>query len=219
MSESPRDVVVLGAGGHARVLIDLMRVAGALVPVAILDRDPAFRGSDIAGVPVIGDDTELDQFAPNHVSLVNGVGSTANTTARRIAFIHGKGHGFRFVTLVHPRAVVASDAQLGEGTQVMAGAVINTCAVVGDDAIVNTRAVVEHDCRVGDHTHVASGAVLAGGVILGDGVHVGAGATVIQNVSVGSGSVIGAGAVVIRDVPRGVTVVGVPARIRESLLQ
>jgi UDP-perosamine 4-acetyltransferase len=214
MNEAPREAVVLGGGGHARVLLDLIGRAGGLVAKAILDPDPSLIGRMILGVPVVGDDAALDAFPPNRVLLVNGVGSVRDTGARRDLFLRCRDLGYRFATLVHPTAVLATGVALGEGAQVLAGAVVNTGARLGENCIVNTAAVVEHDCIVGAHVHVATGAVLAGGVTLGEGVHVGAGATVIQGITVGAGAVIGAGAVVVRHVAMGTTVLGVPARPR-----
>jgi sugar O-acyltransferase (sialic acid O-acetyltransferase NeuD family) len=214
MNDASPEVVILGAGGHAKVLIDLLRRLGTPDRLAVLDRDRARIGQDLLGVPIIGDDGMMETLDRERVVLVNGMGSTRDTAARESLFMKGQGLGFHFRTLVHPTASVASDVVLGEGVQLLAGAIVNTCARIDDDAIVNTGAIVEHDCRVGAHAHVASGAVLAGGVTLHDGVHVGAGATVIQGISVGHRAVVGAGAVVVRDVEGGITVVGVPARRR-----
>jgi len=208
--------VVLGGGGHARVLLDLLARGRGPPPVAVLDRDRSLIGRTVLGVPVVGDDTALTSFPPDRVLLVNGVGSVRDTSARQHLYMRCRVLGYRFATLVHPDAVVADDVALGEGAQILAGAVLNTGAQVGANAIVNTAAVVEHDCHIGDHSHVATGAVLAGGVTVGTGVHVGAGATVIQGVAIGDRAVVGAGAVVIGAVHSGTTVVGVPARALES---
>lgn len=212
MSDAVADAVILGAGGHARVLIDLLRRAGTLTPVAALVQDPAATGDSVLGVPIVGDDSALTGFDPARVVVVNGLGSIRDTAPRRELFLRCRKLGFRFATLVHPNAIVADGVELGEGTQVLAGAVLNTGVRTGEDSIVNTGAVIEHDCRLGAHVHVASGAVLAGAVTLGDEVHVGAGATVIQGVTIGRRAVIGAGAAVIRDVDAGTVCVGVPAR-------
>lgn len=205
--------MVLGAGGHGKVVVDLLQRSEGPEPVAVLDPDPALHGDELLGVPVAGGDERLDGFDPGEVVLANGVGSVRDTTRRREVYRRQRDRGFRFATLLHPRADVAASAELGEGTQVMSGGVVCAGAVVGANGIVNTGSVVEHDCRVGDHVHVATGAVAAGAVTLGDGVHLGAGATVIQEVEVGAGTVVGAGAVVTRDLPAGVVAVGVPAHV------
>jgi len=212
MAEVQRSAVVLGAGGHAKVLIDALRRAKGIDPRAALDRDRSRVGERVLGVPIVGDDAALDGFDRRRVVLVNGVGSVQDTTARRAVFERGRRLGFSFAMVVHPSACIGGGVALAEGVQVLAGAIVNAEARIDVDAIINTGAIIEHDCRVGAHVHVATGAVIAGGVTLDDGVHVGAGATVIQGVHVGPGAVIGAGAAVIADVAAGDVVVGVPAR-------
>jgi len=214
MNDPVTEVVVLGAGGHARVLIDLLRQVGTPTPVAILDQDRSLVGVDLLGVPIVGDDDALERFDPTRTALVNGVGSVRDTARRQAVFLRGRDRGFRFATLVHPTAVLAEGLDLGEGVLVLAGAVVNTGVRVGEDTILNTATVIEHDCTIGSHVHVASGAILAGGVTVEDGAHIGAGATVIQGVRIGLGAVIGAGAVVIDDIGADVVAVGVPARPR-----
>jgi UDP-perosamine 4-acetyltransferase len=212
MNRDVRPAVVLGAGGHAKVLIDLLQRVAMRKPVAVVDRDRSLIGQQVLGVPVIGDDSALADFDPRDVVLVNGVGSVRSTDGRRNLYARCCDLGFEFATLIHPTAVVGMDVEIGRGAQILAAAVINTGARVGENCIVNTAAVVEHDCRIGPHSHVASGATLAGGVTLETGVHIGAGATVMQGVRVGARTVVGAGAVVIRDLEEDKVAVGVPAR-------
>lgn len=203
-------VVLIGGGGHARVLISAL----AELEVDILGIvDPALvPGEKMSGVRILGDESALKQLLPKEVTLVNAVGSSSDLTSRREVYVRLRGKGFDFMKVVHPRAFVAADAKLGEAVQVMAGALIQSNVHIGENAIVNTGSVIEHDCRIGKHVHVASGAVIAGNVIIGDSVHVGCGATVIQGAKVGNESLIGAGGVVIRDVPSKSKVAGVPAR-------
>jgi sugar O-acyltransferase (sialic acid O-acetyltransferase NeuD family) len=212
MTSDRQDAVILGAGGHARVLIDLLLRTGTPKPVAVVDRDRSLIGREILGVPVVGDDAALADFDPRYVVLVNGVGSVRSTAARRDLYVRCRELGCEFATLVHPTAVLGSGVELGHGAQVLATAVVNTGAYLGENCIINTAAVIEHDCRIGAHAHVASGATLAGGVTLQPGVHVGAGATLIQGVTVGARTVVGAGAVVIGDLAEDTVAVGVPAR-------
>lgn len=203
------DVVVLGAGGHARVLL------GALADVTILgltDGDPAKAGAMVSGIPILGADDALKAFSVNQILLVNGVGSTGNNEKRRTLFVRFKEAGYTFLNVRHASATVAADAVLEEGVQIMAGVVLQTGCSIGENSILNTGAVVDHDCRIGRHVHIAPGAVLCGGVAVGDNAHVGAGATVIQGVRIGNDCLVGAGAVVVRDVPPGMKVAGVPAK-------
>lgn len=204
-------VLILGAGGHARVLLEALRSSSRQV-AGIVDADEARIGETVMGVPVIGTDEKVFDFRTDEIELVNGIGSVASTAKRVELFEVFKARGYRFATVVHPSAVIASDVELAEGAQIMAGAVIQVGAHIGMNSIVNTRAAVDHDCRIGAGVHIAPGVTLSGDVRVDDDVHIGTGATVIQGVHISENSVIGAGSVVLRDVPGGVTVYGVPAR-------
>ncbi|MGE4506738.1 MAG: acetyltransferase [Desulfovibrionaceae bacterium] len=204
-------VVVIGSGGHAKVLVDALRLAGKTI-IGLTDADPGRKGSLVLGYPVLGGDEALAAYGPDDILLVNGVGGARSMAARRAVYERLRARGFRFAPVVHPAAWVSGDATLAQGAQVMAGAVIQPGARVEENAIVNTRASVDHDCRVGAHSQVAPGAVLCGAVEVGPGSLVGAGATVRQNVRIGRGCVIGAGAAVTSDVADEQTVWGVPAR-------
>lgn len=204
-------VLVLGAGGHARVLLRLL-IDSSVKVLGITDPDVRKHGSRILGVPVIGDDDKVTEYPFETVQLVNGLGGSAAMDKRIQLFRRFKNLNYSFASLVHPSAVIASDVTLSEGVQVLPGGIIQTGTVIGADTIVNTRVSVDHDCLIGSHVHLAPGAVLCGQVQVGDGAFIGAGATVIQGVRIGRNSVVGAGAVVLCDVPEAVTVVGVPAR-------
>ncbi|MCA1532166.1 NeuD/PglB/VioB family sugar acetyltransferase [Bradyrhizobium sp. NBAIM03] len=200
-------LIVLCAGGHARVVIEALLSRG-IRPVGVTDRDPARVGEAIGAVKITGSDDDVMNMAADEVELANGLGNRATRTdsglaGRRVLFERFTALGYKFPVIAHASAVIASDAQLGDGAQVMAGAVIQPAARIGRNVLVNTRAVVEHDCIVGDHAHVAPGAVLCGGVSIGESVHVGAGAVVLVGVKVGAGAVVAAGAVVTRDVAAG----------------
>lgn len=203
-------VIILGAGGHAKVLVDILRRLAADI-VALVDTAPGRPGA-VLGVPVVvGEETVL-RYDPQDILLVNGIGSVGDTGKRAAVYRRFRAQGYRFATVVHPAAVVAGDAALAEGVQIMAGAVIQPGCVIGADTIVNTGATVDHDCRLGAHVHIAPGATLSGNVVCDDGVHVGCGATVIQGVALGAASIVGAGAAVLKDVAPGATVAGVPAK-------
>lgn len=211
-----RPVILLGAGGHAKVLFDVLRllrieVLGCAAPQAPSD-------SDLAHLRWLGDDAAIAAYPPERVSLVNAVGSTGDTRARRQIFTRLRAAGYTFLSLRHPASVSSElHCRFGAGTQVLAGAIINPGVTLGDNVLVNTRAVVEHDCIIGAHSHVASGAVLCGAVQLGEGVHVGAGATVIQGITVGTGALIASGSAVTKNVAPYTLVAGVPARLKKQL--
>ena len=202
-------VVVLGAGGHARVLAEALLRAGVPVLGCVAPEVP---GPLPDHLPYLGGDEALARHEPNQVLLVNGVGSVRQPMQRTAVFEHWQARGYRFATVVHPGAQLASDVRLGEGAQVMVGAVVQPGCELGSNTIVNTGAIVDHDCVIGAHSHVAPGVVLSGGVQIGTNVHVGTGARVIQGISIGDFAIVGAGAVVIANVPPHATVVGVPAR-------
>jgi UDP-perosamine 4-acetyltransferase len=164
------------------------------------------------GVANLGDDTVILGYAFDKVRLVNGVGSIDSTARHRAVFEGFVEKGYSFENVIHPSAVVSLDVYLGEGVQIMAGAVLQPGIRLGDNVIVNTGARVDHDCQVDSHAHIAPGATLSGHIHIGSGAHIGTGATIIQGVTIGAGCIVGAGAVVVDDVPEGITVVGVPAR-------
>jgi sugar O-acyltransferase (sialic acid O-acetyltransferase NeuD family) len=205
-------VVGLGAGGHARVVIEILRFHKSYDLVGLLDPKPELQGQKMLDVPVLGDDDLLRTLTRDGVGhFFVGLGSVGDSGSRQSLFKLALQHGMEPVQAVHPQAIISPSARLGPGVTVMAAAVINACAQLGCNVIVNTGAIVEHDCIIGDHVHIATGAQLASTVQVGPGAHVGAGATVRQCITVGAGALVGAGAVVVKDVAPQTVVVGVPA--------
>lgn len=205
-------VVILGAGGHAKVLVEAL-LASAKAIVGVVDPDPALAGRTVHGIPIIGNDDEVMKYPKDSVCLVNGMGSVGCLFRRRELFERFKAKGYTFVPVVHPSAVIASGVELGEGAQVMAGAVIQPGCRIGANTILNTRTSIDHDCRIGDHVHVAPGTVFSGDVSVGNTSHIGPGVTIIQGIAIGQGCVVGAGSVVLKNIPDGVTAYGVPAKV------
>lgn len=193
-------LIIIGAGGHARVLLEALRLTSCKVLGFV---DPAFekgaQGPD--DLPVLGGDEALKGFSTSGVQLVNGIGSVGSTRSRADAYRRGKDAGFSFARVVHPSAFVSATATLGEGVQIMAGCVVQTGAEIGPNSLVNTRASLDHDCRIGETVHIAPGVTLSGNVRVGDRTHIGTGAVVIQGISIGADSLVAAGAVVYRDLP------------------
>jgi sugar O-acyltransferase (sialic acid O-acetyltransferase NeuD family) len=205
--------VALGAGGHARVLIDAARSAGQCEIVGLLDPATARHGTLVDGVPVRGGDELLAQIRAEGVECgCVGVGAPNASGIRARLFDLLREHGFQPLTIVHRSATVSPTAVVGTGSALFAGSIINAGAVVADNCIVNSGAIIEHDCRIGPHAHISTGARLAGGVVVGAGAFVGIGAIVREQITIGDHAIVGAGAVVIDNVPAGAVVAGVPAR-------
>ncbi|HLX79280.1 MAG TPA: acetyltransferase [Burkholderiales bacterium] len=204
-------VILIGAGGHARVLLDVLGRCGVAV-AGLTDVDAGKHGKLLAGVRVLGSDEVLGRHPPAKTILVNAMGSAESMSLRQKVYERLKKEGYRFLTLVHPSAVIAPDAVLGEGVQVMAGAIVQPGVKIDANSILNTGAQVDHDCLIGAHVHLAPGATLSGSVTVGDGTHIGTAAAVVQCLRVGRGCLVGAGAVVTEDVADGERVAGVPAR-------
>ncbi len=201
-------VIVLGAGGHARVLVDLMCAGRAYFPVAALDDGDA---DSVLGVPVVGAASDLTRLRGegfDHAAL--GIGSVQDHKRRRRYWDQLVAAGFALPNLVHLRATVEPSATMGTGNQVFAGAVIGSAVVLGDDTIINSGTVVSHDCVIGSHTHISPGALLAGGVQVGENTLIGMGVTIYLGVRIGSNVVIANGSHIMKDVSDG-TIVRAPS--------
>jgi sugar O-acyltransferase (sialic acid O-acetyltransferase NeuD family) len=211
MSTASKPVIVLGAGGHARVLIDTLQLLDTDI-MGITDPDKTLWGQTLMDVDILGPDEKIFDIHPERISLVNALGSTQSTKARQKLFETWQQRGYTFASVVHPKAVVARSVTLAEGVQVLAGAIINPQTTLGANSIVNTGAVLEHDCIISEHVHLAPGVRIAGNVTIGQGTHVGIGSTVIQGLTIGKNCLIAAGAVVIHRVPDHSVVMGVPGK-------
>lgn len=217
MPRSKIPLVLVGAGGHAKVLADLIAAAGVYRVVGATDAQPKGPAAKLSGLPILGGDEVLPGLKKKGVSCASvGVGASTDTRVRAFLRRLLRENGFTTPALIHPRAIVSERARIEPGAQVMAGAVINPGARVGAGAVINTGAIVEHDCTVGEDAFIGPGAILGGEVMIGEGAFLGLGARILPGVSVGAKTVVGAGAVVVRDARAGVVVVGVPARERKG---
>jgi sugar O-acyltransferase (sialic acid O-acetyltransferase NeuD family) len=207
------DLVIVGAGGHGRELLDVVEAINSARPslnfLGFLDDDEEAAREPLArrGGAIVG---PVARLASIDASFAIGAGS--GQVRRRIDAL-ASGHRRQPASLCHPCATVGSDVRLGPGAVVAAGARITTNVSTGRHVHLNVNAIVSHDCVLGDYVTLSPGSQLSGGVVAHDGVLLGAGAVVIQGVVIGAGSVIGAGACVVRDIPPGVVAAGVPARV------
>ena len=210
-------VIGLGAGGHAKVVIEILRLMGNWDIVGLLDPKEELLDTQVLGIPVLGDDSLLGRMYQQGVRhAFIGLGTVGDTSSRKRLYETACSRGFRIVSALHPQAVISASAEIGESATIMAMAVVNSSAWLGDNVVVNTGAIVEHDCVIGDHSHIATGAKLASKVTVGKGAHIGVGASVRQGITIGEGAIVGAGAAVVKDVDPLTVVAGVPARVLES---
>lgn len=191
-------MILYGASGHAKVIIDVLKSQGIKVTYCV-DDDP--NTTELLGIPV-------GTTVKGNDAIIISIGN--NGIRKQIA---ERLSGHIFGNAVHSQAIVADNVKIGEGSVVMHGAIIQSCAAVGNHCIINTGSSVDHDCQIGDFAHIAPHATLCGNVQVGEGGWVGAGATIIPGVKIGKWAVVGAGAVVIRDVPDNAVVAGVPAKV------
>jgi len=195
------DVIILGAGGHAKVIADIILKAGDHL-VGFLDD---FKTGEILGLPILGKFNDILKFSNNY-SFIIGIGS--NQIRKQLA----EKYYVSWYTAIHPSAIIANDVIIGVGTTIMAGAIINPSTVIGNHCIINTGAVVEHDNIIANYVHISPNATLCGTVSIGEKAHIGAGATIKNNTSICNDCIIGAGAVVLQNIVKTGVYAGVPAK-------
>lgn len=209
----PSRLVIIGAGGHGKVVADVAITAGFYIVGFVDDKAVS---SPLPGFQILGRVHDIpslvSQFGKIEIAIAIGENATRKRIAESINAL-----GVPFARIIHPSSIVSRFAQIGEGTVVMPGVVVNAGAAIGKHVILNTACSVDHDCVIGDFAHISPGAHLAGSVTVEEGVHVGTGASIIPGCSVGSWSIVGAGAIVIRNISSHVVAVGVPAKEIRSL--
>lgn len=197
-----REIVVLGSGGHAKVVISAIRSRGD-IPIAVYDDSEARHGEKVLGVPIVGFLVEADQAArPGVIAIGN------NRVREKLS----QQLQLEWATIIHASAWVDSSVQLGKGTVIFAGAVVQPDAKIANHVIINTSSSVDHDSVIEDFAQIAPGVHMGGNVTLRQGAFIGVGASIIHGKTVGAWATVGAGAAVIRDIDPGATVVGVPTR-------
>ncbi|MCD6404252.1 MAG: acetyltransferase [Planctomycetes bacterium] len=211
------EIVIVGAGAHARVVYDILLARGQAGEVtAFVDveakgavGESIFEKPVLRGLAAFGDYVE-----GRNVTAILGHG---NNSRRKALMVWLDEHGVPATTAVHPSAVISAGVEIGSGTTISAGTVVLTGASLGRGVIINTAATVDHDCVVEDFAQLAPGSHIAGRVRVAAEAFIGIGAAVIQNITIGGGCIVGAGAAVVRDTPEKTLVIGVPARVRKHL--
>jgi sugar O-acyltransferase (sialic acid O-acetyltransferase NeuD family) len=203
-----RELLIYGASGHAKVVIDIVEQQGVYQIVGLLDDAPERQEREFFGYRVLGGQEILDKH--QRCSILIAVG---DNEARKKLQERAKALGYTPVVATHPSARLARDVSIGPGTVIMAQVAINSGTVIGEGVIVNTGATIDHDCQIGDFAHISPGVNLAGNVTVGRLTQIGIGACAIPGVRIGERTLIGAGAAIVTDIPDGVVAVGVPARV------
>ena len=203
-SINSKPVIILGAGGHAKVLADSLNCSGyKILGFVTPDIKP---GSCFYNYKVLGDDSIVAKYLPSDVILANGIGALPYKTLRWDLAMKFRDKGYCFVTIVHPSAIIAENVVLEEGVQVMSGSVIQTDVKIGCDTIINTGALIDHDCSIANNCQVSPGAILSGSVVVKKNSYIGIGAKILQQVKINENSVVASGTLVCKDVPVGVTI-------------
>jgi len=204
-------IAIIGAGGHGRVVLDILRNSHQFEVAGFLDSNPRLHGGKVDAVEVLGDLSLVPSFA--EMGIGGAIIAIGDNHIRRAFAETLEKSGVHLVSAIHPSASIADTAQIGKNVVIAAGVTICAHTVVHDSSICNTGAIIDHESEIGMSAHVCPGVRLAGHVNVRATAFVGIGATIIQNITIGEAAVVGAGAVVIDDVPAYSTVVGVPARI------
>ena len=204
MREELLPLLILGAGGHTKVLLEaLLQEQREIIGIVAPHLDS---GTDFLGVTVHGSDEAVFEYDTKEVLLINGVGSIPGKEHRWDLSVKMRERGYQFGRVIHPNSSIATNVLFAEGVQLMAGTIIQPGCKIGQDSIINTGTHIDHDTIIGDQCHIACGVTLSGEVKIGENVHIGSGANVIEGITIGKGCVVAAGTTVYKDVPSGVMV-------------
>jgi UDP-N-acetylbacillosamine N-acetyltransferase len=209
-------IIIWGSSGHALVVADIIKLEGKFEIFGFLDDVNTERhGDSFYCAKILGGREVLEKVKEQGVK--NIILAFGNCQARlNIAQLLAEME-FRLVTVIHPNTTIATDAKIGEGTVICAGAVINPGVKIGHNVIVNTSASIDHECEIGNGAHISPGVHLAGNVSVGQATWIGIGTTVIERITIGSNSIVGAGTLVLKDIPDSVVAYGTPARVIKSV--
>ena len=201
MSDKP--VIILGTGGHAKVIADALKLSGREM-LGFVTPDSKVE-SEFCGKKILGNDGIINQYSSDEIELVNGIGSLPKKNIRWKLAEKMREQGYKFAIVIHPSAVIAADVNFDEGVQVMAGVIIQSGTKIKQDSIINTGSLIDHDCMIGKSCHIAPSVVCSGGVVVGDNTHLGVGSIVTEYRSIGNNCTIAAGSVIYKDIVDNIT--------------
>ena len=203
-----RTILVIGAGGHARVVVDVAKSAGFEV-CGIIDINFLSQKESIINTPVIGGMNTLKDYDPESIGVAIALGKSELRSEYFIKILNSK---FKIISIISPTAIISKYVKMGKGVFVNAGAIISAEAIIGNNTIINSGAIVEHEVKIGKDSHVGPGVKIGGRTTIGDNTFIGLGATIIDNIKIGNCVTIGAGSVIINDIDPNTTIVGIPGR-------
>lgn len=204
------DIVIIGGGGHAKVLINIIKKNNNFSIIGYLD---FIDNGKILSVGYLGKDEIIEQLIKNGLKNITfGIGKINSSNTRENIIKNFINYNIKFPKIISNSAIINEDVEVGKGVQILDGVIINSGSFLSDFCIVNTHATLEHDCFIGKYTHIAPGVTISGGVKIGDSVLIGTGATIIQGIKICNNAIIGAGSVVVKDITEEGTYVGNPCR-------
>lgn len=208
MKQKP--IILIGGGGHCKSVIDIIEDEGIYSIVGITDKKEKI-GEIVSGYKIFAEDERLPELIKNYERCIVTVGQLKSVKLKMKLFQFVKESGADLPVITSPRAYISKNAEIGKGTVIMHGAIVNAGAVIGENCIINTNAIVEHDAKIGDHTHISTGTVVNGHSTVGSRSLIGSGCVVLQQVSIGDDIIVGANSTVIEDLSESGVYVGSPA--------
>lgn len=206
---SEGEVIIFGASGHAKVVIDILEKQELYTVKYLIDSNPSLKGKDLYGYKIIGDESEIS--SDDKIPVLVAIGD--NQVRAKVTNWLEANNFILANAAIHPSSQLARGVSIGTGSVAMAGSVVNSDTIIGKNTIINTGATIDHDCIIGETVHVAPGSVVCGGVSVGDLTLIGAGAVIHPNITIGKNVIVGAGATVLKDIEDGSSVVGTPAEV------
>jgi len=209
-------LVLLGAGGHCKAVIDVLLQMNKYSIEGILDLKENI-AKKVLNIPVVGTDSTLNLLLKKGIRhCFITVGSTGDPKKRIVLYKLLKRMNFNFINVISPSAIISQQTKIGHGNFIAPGAIINASTIIGNNCIINTGSIVDHDCDIADNVHIAPGSTLSAGIKIGHNTHVGTGSSIIQYLTIGKNVLIGAGSVVTKNVPDNVLAYGNPCRVIKS---